>query len=109
MYQHCHSRICPRHQGWYGAAACLAHLGQVCQKLLSASMHVHSEGLPDDIQSGAVHFLSGCGHSLESGLKSVHRAKGKRALLLLLLREVVRRVRFCTDTWVADFYNCHEA
>lgn len=40
-------------------------------------MYVHSEGLADDIQTGAVHFQSGSGHSLESGLKSVHRAKDR--------------------------------
>lgn len=43
----------------------------------SPSVYVQSEGLSDDIQNGGVHFQSGSEHSLDSELKSVHRAKGR--------------------------------
>lgn len=81
MYQHWHCRVCSRSQGCKVAAVCLAHLkawaGLQETSKEASSVDVHSEGLSDDIQNGAVHFQSGCGHSLESGLVSVHRAKGR--------------------------------
>lgn len=58
----------------------LAGLSETSKK--APQCYVHIEGLSDDIQNGAEHCQSRSEHSLESELKSVHRAKAELRVLL---------------------------
>lgn len=108
MYRHCHCRACSRSQAWERGCCMpgpsLAGLLETSKK--APQCMYKARGLSDDIQNGGVHFQSGSEHSLDSELKSVHRAKGRVEGFPLPYHCCSQSwegcTSVCTDIWVAD-------